>query len=235
MIQNCKFQRNYLYFFMFVNATAQLCLYVFAVCWVNIIMTMAVDKNSVSEALLKSPVSIALIAYTFTVSWFVGGLSAFHLYLVITNQVFYSSFILIRINRYLKVLIFMQTTYENFRSRYERKKNPFNHGCARNLKETLFSKIPRSQVNFRAFVKPEVYMQYDSSRYFGYAFSLNYSKKSYDTESSFGSNRFDLERCETNGMDHSSKWGSAPDLHRLASNIVTENVSEDKEKKNEGV
>ncbi|KAI3788538.1 hypothetical protein L2E82_01307 [Cichorium intybus] len=212
-VGQCIGKRNYLYFFMFVNATAQLCLYVFVVCWVNIIMTMAVDKNSVSEALLKSPVSIALIAYTFTVSWFVGGLSAFHLYLVITNQ----------------------TTYENFRNRYERKKNPFNHGCARNFKETLFSKIPRSQVNFRAFVKPEVYMQYDSSRYFGYAFSLNYSKKSYDTESSFGSNRFDLERCETNGMDHSSKWGSAPDLHRLASKFVTENVSEDKEKKNEGV
>nr|GEY41007.1 RNA-directed DNA polymerase, eukaryota [Tanacetum cinerariifolium] len=41
----------------------------------------------------------------------------------------------------------------------------------------------------------------------------------------------DLERCETNPMVHSSKWAAAPDLHRLASKFVTENVSRDKEKR----
>ncbi|GJT63905.1 probable protein S-acyltransferase 7 [Tanacetum coccineum] len=124
------------------------------------------------------------------------------------------------------------TTYENFRYRYERRKNPFNHGCVHNFKEVLFSKTPRSQNDFRAFVKPEIYSQYDSSKYFGYAFSLNFSKKSYETESSVeGSDRY-LERCETNPADHSSKWAAAPVLHRLASKFVTENVSRDKEKTN---
>ncbi|GJS64600.1 hypothetical protein Tco_0679164, partial [Tanacetum coccineum] len=55
-------------------------------------------------------------------------------------------------------------TYENFRYRYERRKNPFNHGCVHNFKEVLFSKTPRSQNDFRAFVKPEIYSQYDSSK-----------------------------------------------------------------------
>lgn len=113
--------------------------------------------------------------------------------------------------------------------------NPFNHGCAHNFKEVLFSKIPRSQNDFRAFVKPEVYTQYNSSKnYFGYAFSLNFSKKSYETESSVDGTELDLERCETNGMDHSSKWVAAPDLHRLASKFVTENVTRDKERRSGG-
>lgn len=91
MISNCLFQRNYRSFFIFVSSTAFLCLYVFSMCWVNIIMTMQENSSSLLEALIKSPVSGMLITYTFTVSWFVGGLSAFHLYLVITNQVPFSS------------------------------------------------------------------------------------------------------------------------------------------------
>ncbi|GJY12468.1 probable protein S-acyltransferase 7 [Tanacetum coccineum] len=115
---------------------------------------------------------------------------------------------------------------------YERRKNPFNHGCVHNFKEVLFSKTPRSQNDFRAFVKPEIYSQYDSSKYFGYAFSLNFSKKIYETESSDEGSDLYLERCETNPANHSSKWAVAPDLHRFASKFVTENVSRDKEKMN---
>ncbi|GJQ91623.1 probable protein S-acyltransferase 7 [Tanacetum coccineum] len=131
-----------------------------------------------------------------------------------------------------KLALSMQTTYENFRYRYERRKNPFNHGCVHNFKEVLFSKTPHSQNNFRAFVKPEIYSQYNSSKYYEYAFSLNFSKKSYETESSVEGSDLYLERCETNPADHSSKWAAAPDLHRLASKFVTENVSRDKEKTN---
>lgn len=211
-VGQCIGKRNYRSFFMFISSTALLCLYVFSMSWLNVIMIMQ-DGSSMWEALIKSPASGVLISYTFTVSWFVGGLTAFHLYLIITNQ----------------------TTYENFRNRYERRKNPYNHGCCLNLKEVLFSKIPRSQNDFRAFIKPEVYMQYNSSKYFGYAFSINFSKKSYETDSSEDVNEFELERCETNGMDHSSKWATAPDLHRLASKFVTENVTRDKEKRNGGV
>lgn len=210
-VGQCIGKRNYRSFFMFVSSTALLCLYVFCMCWINIIMIMQQNSSSLWEAFMKSPVCGMLITYTFTVQWFVGGLSTFHLYLIITNQ----------------------TTYENFRYRYERRKNPFNRGCAHNFKEVLFSKKPRSQNDFRAFVKPEIYSQYNSSKYFGYAFSLNFSKNSYETETSVdGSDLDHLERCETNPLDHSNKWAAAPDLHRLASNFVTENLTRDKDNRN---
>nr|GEY36783.1 probable protein S-acyltransferase 7 [Tanacetum cinerariifolium] len=109
-------------------------------------------------------------------------------------------------------------------------KNPFNYGFVHNFEEVLFSKTPRSQNDFREFVKPEIYSQYNSSKYNEYAFSLNFSKKSYETETSVDGSDLDLERCETNPVVHSSKWAAAPDLHRLATKFVTENVSRDKEK-----
>ncbi|GJV14948.1 probable protein S-acyltransferase 7 [Tanacetum coccineum] len=55
-----------------------------------------------------------------------------------------------------------------------------------------------------------------SSKYSGYAFSLNFSKKIYETESSDEGSDLYLERCETNPANHSSKWAVAPDLHRFA-------------------
>ncbi|KAK9076242.1 hypothetical protein SSX86_004575 [Deinandra increscens subsp. villosa] len=210
-VGQCIGKRNYRSFFMFVSSTALLCFYVFTICWLDIIMIMKDNGSSIWEAMMKSPVSGILISYTFTVQWFVGGLSAFHLYLVITNQ----------------------TTYENFRTRYERRKNPFNHGCARNVKEVLFSKTPPSQIDFRAFIKPEAYSQYSSSRYFGYAFSINFSKKSYETESCVDGNELDLERCESIPLDRSNRRVAAPDLHRLASKFMTENATREKEKRNQ--
>nr|GEX62992.1 probable protein S-acyltransferase 7 [Tanacetum cinerariifolium] len=110
------------------------------------------------------------------------------------------------------------------------RKNPFNYGFVHNFKEVLFSKTPRSQNDFRAFVKPEIYSQYKSSKYYEYAFRLNFSKKSYETETFVDGSDLDLERCETNPVVHSSKWADAPDLNKLASKFVTENVSRDKEK-----
>ena len=44
----------------------------------------------------------------------------------------------------------MQTTYENFRYRYDKKENPYNKGGFGNFKEIFFSKIPPSMNNFRA-------------------------------------------------------------------------------------
>lgn len=49
----------------------------------------------------------------------------------------------------------MQTTYENFRYRYDKKENPYNKGVMGNLMEVFFSKIPPSMNNFRAFVEVE--------------------------------------------------------------------------------
>lgn len=80
-------QRNYRYFFMFVSTTNLLSLYVFVFCWVNIKKIMEAHHCNIWRALVKSPASGILIMYTFVVSWFLGGLTAFHLYLIITNQV----------------------------------------------------------------------------------------------------------------------------------------------------
>lgn len=49
----------------------------------------------------------------------------------------------------------MQTTYENFRYRYDKKENPYNRGMIRNLREVFFSKIPPSSNKFRTIVEDD--------------------------------------------------------------------------------
>lgn len=83
--------------------------------------------------MIKTPASIVLIVYTFISVWFVGGLTAFHLYLISTNQ----------------------TTYENFRYRYDRRANPYNKGVVQNFKEIFCTSISPSKNNFRAKVPKE--------------------------------------------------------------------------------
>ena len=80
-------QRNYRFFFMFVSTTTILCIYVLAFCWVYIKRIMDAEEISIWKAMIKTPASIVLIIYTFIAMWFVGGLTAFHLYLISTNQV----------------------------------------------------------------------------------------------------------------------------------------------------
>lgn len=80
-------QRNYRFFFMFVFSTTLLCLFVFGFCWVHIKMIMDTEQSSIWRAMIRTPASIVLIVYTFIAVWFVGGLTAFHLYLISTNQV----------------------------------------------------------------------------------------------------------------------------------------------------
>ncbi|KAH7663983.1 palmitoyltransferase ZDHHC9/14/18 protein [Dioscorea alata] len=130
-VGQCIGKRNYRFFFMFVSSTTMLCLFVFSFCWVNLKKTMNAYECHLWKAVMRSPVSGILIIYTFIAAWFVGGLTAFHMYLICTNQ----------------------TTYENFRYRYDKKANPYNHGCARNIVEIFFSSIPKSKNNFRAIIK----------------------------------------------------------------------------------
>lgn len=47
---------------------------------------------------------------------------------------------------------FTQTTYENFRYRYDKKENPYNKGIMGNCGETFCSTIPPSMNKFRSFV-----------------------------------------------------------------------------------
>lgn len=48
---------------------------------------MDAEETTIWKAMIKTPASMVLIAYTFISVWFVGGLTAFHLYLISTNQV----------------------------------------------------------------------------------------------------------------------------------------------------
>ncbi|PKU76165.1 putative S-acyltransferase [Dendrobium catenatum] len=131
-------QRNYRFFYMFVFSTTLLCFYVFAFCWVYIKKIMDAEETSIWKAMTKTPASIVLIVYTFIAVWFVGGLSVFHLYLISTNQV--------------NEPLLKNTTYENFRYRYDRRENPYNLGLVSNFKEIFFTSIPPSKNNFRAKV-----------------------------------------------------------------------------------
>lgn len=94
---------------------------------------MNTHECNLGRAILKSPISAILMLYTFASVWFVGGLTSFHLYLISTNQ----------------------TTYENFRYRYDRRTNPYNRGVAQNFIEILCSRIPNSRNNFRAKAKED--------------------------------------------------------------------------------
>ncbi|XP_076937733.1 putative protein S-acyltransferase 7 [Bidens hawaiensis] len=132
-VGQCIGRRNYRFFFMFVSSSTLLCIYMFSFCWVYVIRIMNSENTSIWRALIKTPASIALIIYTFLSVWFVGGLTIFHLYLISTNQ----------------------STYENFRYRYDRSENPYNRGIFGNFKEVFCTSIPPSKNNFRVFVVRE--------------------------------------------------------------------------------
>uniref|UniRef100_A0ACD6ADG8 Uncharacterized protein n=1 Tax=Avena sativa TaxID=4498 RepID=A0ACD6ADG8_AVESA len=122
---------------MFVFSTTLICLYVFAFCWVYIIKIRDFEDLSIWMAMLKTPASVVLIIYCFLCVWFVGGLSVFYFYLMSTNQ----------------------TTYENFRYRYDRRANPYHRGVLNNVLEIFCSSIPPSTNNLRAKVTVEQGMQ----------------------------------------------------------------------------
>lgn len=132
-VGQCIGLRNYRFFFMFVFSTTLLCIYVFGFCWVYIVRIMNSEETTIWKAMIKTPASIVLIIYTFISVWFVGGLTAFHLYLISTNQ----------------------TTYENFRYRYDRRANPYNKGVAQNFEEIFCTSIPPSKNDFRAKIPKE--------------------------------------------------------------------------------
>lgn len=76
-------QRNYRFFFMFILTSTILCIYVFVFSWINVIK----EHGGVGKVLAHDYLSDFLIIYCFIAVWFVGGLTAFHSYLICTNQV----------------------------------------------------------------------------------------------------------------------------------------------------
>ncbi|XP_010558122.1 PREDICTED: probable protein S-acyltransferase 3 isoform X2 [Tarenaya hassleriana] len=125
-VGQCIAVRNYPFFICFISCSTLLCIYVFVFSWFNLLR----QPGRLWRIMAHDIVSVILIVYTFVVVWFVGGLTVFHFYLISTNQ----------------------TTYENFRYRYDRKENPYKKGLLKNLKEVLFTNIPPSQINLRAWV-----------------------------------------------------------------------------------
>ncbi|KAK3025578.1 hypothetical protein RJ639_040317 [Escallonia herrerae] len=128
-VGQCIGIRNYRFFYMFISTSTILCIYVFVFSWINIIG----GEGSIWWAMSHDILSDFLIVYCFVAVWFVGGLTVFHFYLICTNQ----------------------TTYENFRYRYDKKENPYNKGMIGNIKEVFLSKIPSAMNDFRAFVQED--------------------------------------------------------------------------------
>lgn len=129
-VGQCIGLRNYRFFFMFILTSTILCIHVFIFSLISI-LKIHKKKGSVWKAVQQDIPSDFLIVYCFIAVWFVGGLTVFHFYLICTNQ----------------------TTYENFRYRYDKKENPYNKGMMKNLRETFFSQIPPSMHKFRSFVE----------------------------------------------------------------------------------
>ncbi|KAM0026594.1 putative protein S-acyltransferase [Helianthus debilis subsp. tardiflorus] len=127
-VGQCIGVRNYRFFILFVTSSTVLCVYVFVFSLFDIIR----ENSSFMDSLSKDVISVMLATYCFISVWFVGGLSVFHFYLISTNQ----------------------TTYENFRYRFEKKKNPYNEGFFKNFKDALCSKMP-PPIDFREWVVVE--------------------------------------------------------------------------------
>ncbi|WOG98174.1 hypothetical protein DCAR_0417515 [Daucus carota subsp. sativus] len=125
-VGQCIGIRNYPYYILFITSSTVLCIYVFTFTLIHVLQ----EKGSFWMVLARDILSVIILVYCFLSVWFVGGLSVFHLYLMCTNQ----------------------TTYENFRSRYDNKKNPYNRGILNNLKELFSTKIPPPLVDFRELV-----------------------------------------------------------------------------------
>lgn len=123
-VGQCIGLRNYRFFYMFISTATALCIYVHVFSWIS----LHHQNHNILKAMAHDILSDILIVYCFIAMWFVGGLTVFHFYLMGTNQ----------------------TTYENFRYRYDKKENPYNKGFLGNFKEIFFSKIPPSLNNFRA-------------------------------------------------------------------------------------
>ncbi|KAI3996930.1 hypothetical protein MKX01_021206 [Papaver californicum] len=130
-VGQCIGIRNYRFFFLFISFSTFLCIYVFVFSWINILEQK--KEDTLRKTLSREVLSFILIVYCFIAVWFVGGLTVFHSYLICTNQ----------------------TTYENFRYRYDKNENPHNRGMLANIKIIFFSKMPPSLNNFRALVVEE--------------------------------------------------------------------------------
>jgi len=129
--------RNYRTFLLFIFSTSALCIFVFACGVVQIELKQRELKrdgksSGIADAMAECPAAITTMLLTFIFFWFVGTLSAFHIYLVSKNM----------------------TTYENFKYVYDdNKTNPYDLGVLGNCAEVwcMGSRARESKVDFRAY------------------------------------------------------------------------------------
>ncbi|KAM7258708.1 hypothetical protein ACFE04_014449 [Oxalis oulophora] len=198
-VGQCIGLRNYPFFICFISSSTLLCLYVFIFSWVNVVR----QDGNIWSAMSNDFTSVVLIIYTFIAIWFVGGLTVFHFYLMCTNQ----------------------TTYENFRYRYDKKVNPFRKGVMYNVMDVFCKRIPPSMVNFRSWVIVKDEMGSITSTSRGDYIS---TADKYDLEmgsskfSKHGSKQFPMmmENLDYNSADDDlkKKGGGAP-LYNYPSNL----------------
>eukprot|EP00210_Caulerpa_lentillifera_P001459 g1400.t1 len=119
-VGTCIGRRNYRFYLMFVFSGTFLCLLVCASSLSRLIQVSDNNDDEFDTALKNEPVALALVIYTFAAVWFIGGLSVFHTYLVLTNQ----------------------TTYEHVRRRFGQHGNPYNKGILVNLFEACCQPNP---------------------------------------------------------------------------------------------
>ena len=136
-VGQCIGRRNYGQFLTFVLSTTVLSWYVFSTSIVHLdnVAVRAVASGEQSNdwpeltayAFRTAPASVFLMFYTIILVWFVFGLGIFHLYLVSINQ----------------------TTYENFKFRYDDGNNPYHLGCGSNFGEVCCTMVPDSKLRLR--------------------------------------------------------------------------------------
>ncbi|XP_020585454.1 probable protein S-acyltransferase 1 [Phalaenopsis equestris] len=186
-VGQCIGVRNYPFFFLFISSSTILCMYVFTFSWLNIIAEKKYYGNSLWKSMKGEVLSLLLIVYTFIAVWFVGGLTIFHLYLISTNQ----------------------TTYENFRYRYDKRENPYDKGIIRNFGAVYCSEIPPSLHSFRSWVIEEE-VKVESM----------HSKPC--TDGIYRKNKMDLEMGGKTGLDD----GHDP-IPKLLKNLDYSEISDD--------
>lgn len=140
-LNNCIGRRNYRSFFVFVVVATIMCLYAFAFSFVHVYyLYNQSDPKSFVDALANAPLSFVVFVLCFLFMWSVGGLSAYHCWLVMRNV----------------------TTHEQLRDSvmsHHRPPNPFSFGnIAHNLWYVLCRPQPKSYIARRKNYAPPFYL-----------------------------------------------------------------------------
>ncbi|KAH0468948.1 hypothetical protein IEQ34_002180 [Dendrobium chrysotoxum] len=163
-LSQCVGLRNYRYYMMFIFSALVFFIYMLSFSWWKIGKKMSENEWGAFRAAAELPETFALALFSFTAIGFLGGLTIFHVYLIVLNQVYFllptqfyisnlSSFTLAHDLQFFHLYLSLQTARENFKQRYSNSRNPYDKGMINNIKEALFTRLPPSKINFRAAVE----------------------------------------------------------------------------------